>query len=442
MKRQLLTAQTAEHQAKAEAARDQQQRGSLGELLKSAALQRGVPLHQLDEASQYFQSGQLPGKYELPSALPGPTMPKPQYADPGLGAQIMQQLGLTRQALTLGDKNVEHVAGAAGKYQQQDAVRQVQADPTSAGRVGQAFAAAKGDALVDNIGNTGETFNKFTGDGGVASAGLRALYGDVQGANILKDKAAASNSYASAGQHRAQTDKIRQELERDVRTGDLQVVTGPDGAITVVNKRQLSAQPVLGADGKPVIKGAAGGGGKPMTEGQAKANIYGGRMLESDKILSELEDKGITNAGLVKGVVQGTLGILPLVGDKLGEAAGGVMNTFPTYAGGPNPQQQQVDQARRDFINAVLRRESGATIQPHEFANAEKQYFPQPGDSKEVLAQKRRNRQIATTLMLQEVPDAQRYRGRAPVAAPAAAATSAPEGSWGAPAGRTVKVDY
>lgn len=59
------------------------------------------------------------------------------------------------------------------------------------------------------------------------------------------------------------------------------------------------------------------------------------------------------------------------------------------------PEFQQAEQAKRDFINAILRRESGATIQPSEFDSANKQYFPQPGDSPEVLAQKAENRRIA-----------------------------------------------
>ncbi len=53
---------------------------------------------------------------------------------------------------------------------------------------------------------------------------------------------------------------------------------------------------------------------------------------------------------------------------------------------------QQQEQAERDFINAVLRRESGAAISPSEFESAAKQYFPQPGDSNSVLQQKKKNR--------------------------------------------------
>ena len=53
---------------------------------------------------------------------------------------------------------------------------------------------------------------------------------------------------------------------------------------------------------------------------------------------------------------------------------------------------QALDQASRDFINAQLRRESGAVISPEEFDNAYKQYLPRPGDTVEVLKQKAANR--------------------------------------------------
>lgn len=52
-------------------------------------------------------------------------------------------------------------------------------------------------------------------------------------------------------------------------------------------------------------------------------------------------------------------------------------------------------QAQRNFVNAVLRRESGAVISDEEFANAAQQYFPQPGDSPAVVAQKAQNRMTA-----------------------------------------------
>lgn len=56
--------------------------------------------------------------------------------------------------------------------------------------------------------------------------------------------------------------------------------------------------------------------------------------------------------------------------------------------------QQLSEQARRDFINAVLRRESGAVISDSEFENARKQYFTQPGDTSAVQKQKAENRRM------------------------------------------------
>lgn len=53
---------------------------------------------------------------------------------------------------------------------------------------------------------------------------------------------------------------------------------------------------------------------------------------------------------------------------------------------------QSVEQAQRNFLNAVLRRESGAVISPTEFTEGKKQYFAQPGDTPETVAQKAQTR--------------------------------------------------
>lgn len=58
-------------------------------------------------------------------------------------------------------------------------------------------------------------------------------------------------------------------------------------------------------------------------------------------------------------------------------------------------EAKQRQQAERNFINALLRRESGASIMPSEFDSAEKQYFPRWGDDETVLAQKAENRRTA-----------------------------------------------
>src|SRR5262249_45569513 len=60
------------------------------------------------------------------------------------------------------------------------------------------------------------------------------------------------------------------------------------------------------------------------------------------------------------------------------------------------PSYQRYDQASRDFINAILRRESGAAIKTSEFTNASTQYLPRPNDNPQVLADKRANREAAS----------------------------------------------
>jgi len=138
---------------------------------------------------------------------------------------------------------------------------------------------------------------------------------------------------------------------------------------------------------------------KPLTESQGNATAYGMRMAEANKILTDLEKKGVTNTGVLRSAIGGTVGLTPFIGDKLQEATNALINPLPTFLGGPSAQQQQVDQARRNFITAVLRKESGAAIGASEFANEEKKYFPQTGDTDTVIKQKQDARELAIKAM-------------------------------------------
>jgi hypothetical protein len=138
---------------------------------------------------------------------------------------------------------------------------------------------------------------------------------------------------------------------------------------------------------------------KPLTEAQGKSTAYGMRMAEANKILTDLEKKGVTNTGIVRSAIGGTVGLTPFIGDKLQEATNALINPLPGVLGGPSAEQQQVDQARRNFITAVLRQESGAAIAASEFANEERKYFPQVGDTAEVIAQKQKARELAIKAM-------------------------------------------
>ena len=80
-------------------------------------------------------------------------------------------------------------------------------------------------------------------------------------------------------------------------------------------------------------------------------------------------------------------------GTSLWNKAANAVPVLGNYA--KSADAQKYDQAKRDFVNAVLRRESGAVISPSEFDNAEKQYFPQPGDDPATIQQKKLNREAA-----------------------------------------------
>jgi hypothetical protein len=126
-----------------------------------------------------------------------------------------------------------------------------------------------------------------------------------------------------------------------------------------------------------------------LNDTQAKALQFGARMQQSGQNLDALANSGVTRPGDIKSAA-----------DVVG--LGGVMNWTQS------PKQQQVEQSQRDFVNAVLRRESGAAISNSEFDNARRQYFPQIGDDDKVIEQKRRNRELATRGVLAEVPDSEK----------------------------------
>lgn len=160
----------------------------------------------------------------------------------------------------------------------------------------------------------------------------------------------------------------------DARTGR-EIGAAPESSPLVVNY----GSPVAGVDeqGNPVFFQPSKGGGAPaivpgvrpspkgMNESQAKAAGFADRIAEASPMLDIPP---------------------PTVGSM-------ILSDVPGGNFALNPQQQKFFQAERNFINAVLRRESGAVISPDEFSNARKQYIPQPGDSDGVLEQKRRNRE-------------------------------------------------
>jgi hypothetical protein len=137
--------------------------------------------------------------------------------------------------------------------------------------------------------------------------------------------------------------------------------------------------------------------GKAPNEAQGNAIAFGARMNDSNRILEGLEGKGIVSGGRIKGAVTGALeALVPYQGEKLAAGAESVLRPFLSSEG-----QNNYEQAKLNFITAVLRKESGAAIGQTEFATEERKYFPQFNDDASTIKQKQEARRLAISAMRQ-----------------------------------------
>lgn len=208
----------------------------------------------------------------------------------------------------------------------------------------------------------------FADTGGMAAVGMNPYTGAVQAPGVAKTQSPdslASNRIAIRGQDLVNQRAIDAlKAPKPIYNAESQSwITPPVG----MSPGQVSPVP-----GMPP---------KPLTEFQGKSSGFGARAAVAHEILNSVGAGGAVQPGLIKRAAEA----VPFAGEGLG-----TLTNFTQSAA-----QQQVEQAQRDFVNAVLRQESGAAISEGEFANAKKQYFPQPGDTPEVVAQKSRNREQA-----------------------------------------------
>lgn len=211
----------------------------------------------------------------------------------------------------------------------------------------------------------------------------------------LADRAFNNLSAAQQAQDRREAQRLGVSIEQlnlnkwQAQNPAMSFHEGEAGPVAF-NPRTGVAAPVTTPTGAPLL------GGKPLTETQGKATGFASRASEADQIINTVGAGGNIKPSLIKAGAEA----IPLIGGALGTAANVIA---------PSSQQQQIEQAQRNFVNAILRQESGASISPSEFANAQRQYFPQVGDEPEVIRQKAANRQTAiNALKVQAGPGMQR----------------------------------
>ena len=158
------------------------------------------------------------------------------------------------------------------------------------------------------------------------------------------------------------------KLQSDLSSG---LINKEQYEVALANMAKPGMTLEVGPDGTTRFVQGATGAVKPLTEGQGKATGFFGRAQQAEDVLSGLEKQGT-------GLYDSIMSNIPIAGNYM-----------------ISEEYQKYGQAKRNFINAVLRQESGAAIGIDEFAGAELQYFPQPGEGDGVIKQKAANRRRA-----------------------------------------------
>lgn len=145
----------------------------------------------------------------------------------------------------------------------------------------------------------------------------------------------------------------------NTRTGQFTAINPPSGfAVTT------------GPDGQLTVQQGPGVTGKPFTEGQSKDNVYATR-------------------------AEGALQRFEPVADAMTSVSDRALNLDPTgiVRGAMQSDEFQVAQnAGNEFLQAILRKDTGAAITAQEQELYGQTYLPQPGDNPAVLQAKREAR--------------------------------------------------
>jgi hypothetical protein len=203
---------------------------------------------------------------------------------------------------------------------------------------------------------------------------------------LLTERAALAQQNPNDPNLKFYDDAIRKET---TKSEGINVTYGAPVAGVNAQGEQVFFQPAKGGGAPAVIPGVSPlpREEKPTTEGEKNASGFATRMQEAEKLLS-----GDVNANLPGISVQSQK---PSV---LESGVGFFSETGANFL--RKPERQMGLQAQRDWVRAKLRKESGATIGDQEMQKEIETYFPQIGDSPQVIKQKSDARQIAIQGMI------------------------------------------
>ena len=147
----------------------------------------------------------------------------------------------------------------------------------------------------------------------------------------------------------------------------------PSGRTSV----ELVAPSLMSGAGQPRIKV----GQKGFSGEQSTASGFANRMVGATDTLDKITAKGFDPTSLM-------------------DIAAGSIPGARNYLA--SPEYKQYDQAKKDWVRAKLRKESGAVIGDQEMADEVATYFPVAGDDKDTIRQKAKARWTATQGMVNQ----------------------------------------
>ena len=150
--------------------------------------------------------------------------------------------------------------------------------------------------------------------------------------------------------------------------------TGTPAPLRATETQLPSGATVVSANGRiEVLPPPKPVEGKDLTEGQANAAGFAARMVYNENLIN----KAISNNYKPGDITE--FGFIP--------------ERFKS------DDRKTYEAAKENWIAANLRKESGAAIGEKEYADADRQYFPQPGDSQKQVQEKANRRKVAERSM-------------------------------------------
>jgi hypothetical protein len=358
-------------------------RQKLDEAKRARDLQSGIARILTGEGAPVSAQGEVTpaGALAAPGMAVGPTVERAAL----IGQPAAQPAMSANETKAAQYRRIADVYAASGKGEDAKRFMDIaeQLAPTRQEVVGQPFevTAADGKPVMVQQFKDG-TIRTMAGFGPKREVVLQTVDGQVRAIN--KSLLTGGEVYGT-GMTPVERERLRIEQEQlriaqqrlglsqaEFNRGAYDRVESAQGIVYVPKTPGLPIIPITDTAGQPLM----GAGGKP-SEGESNAAGFTQRMERAQQILS-------SPTAEIPGFWSQAFGSSPFA-QRLVQ----------------NPQEQQFKQAADDWIRAKLRKESGAAIGAEEMASEYRTYFPQVGDTAEVIAQKAYARQVATGAMRQ-----------------------------------------